>query len=425
MKKLNCKKIIHTIETHRFLVVIIAIYILVSLALIALRQQFWYDELFTMELIKSNWSRALMLMIGDGKPFLYYILTKVWGYLSPDQTFLRSSSIIFGIPFLVFTYKFTKEFMKDKSAYLIMLVLAINPLFLVYSTEFRMYSMLASATIIYIHYFYKAVVLGDSIYSNKLWLARFLLIMTSYIGMFFLLAEIIFQALSLTKSSRNMKTVFLRCIKNCRYEIMFVVTCAILIRLQVLIFPNFSIAWVPKLTFHSLPNSILVLLFGIDPGKSGGASSFLQDYIYHVISYLEIAIYISFAILIYFISKSSKVTSINWMFKLLSATFLLVCLGSLPILPISFYHERYLIGILLSLSIAVLVWMELNYKKVFLSVVTILLLVSSSIISSIFVQKIEFEKPGTDIKDLIDFYYTKEIERCGYSLFERKYNGCI
>lgn len=425
MKKLNYKNIIHTINTHRFLVVITAIYILVSLALIALRQQFWYDELFTLELIKSNWSRALMLMIGDGKPFLYYILTKVWGYLSPDQTFLRSSSIIFGIPFLVFTYKFTKEFMKDKSAYLIMLVLAINPLFLVYSTELRMYSMLASATIIYIHYFYKAVVLGDSIYSNKLWLARFLLVMTSYIGMFFLLAEIIFQALSLTKSSRNMKTVFLGCIKNCRYEIMFVGTCVILILLQVRIFPNFSTAWVPKLTFHSLPNSILVLLFGIDPGKSGGATSLLQDYIYPVILYLEIATYISFAILIYFISKSSKVASINWMFKLLSATFLLVCVGSLPIWPISFYHERYLIGILLSLLIAVLVWLELNYKKVFLSAVTILILVSSSIISSIFVQKIEFEKPGTDIEYLIDFYYTKEIERCGYSLFERKYNGCI
>jgi uncharacterized membrane protein len=145
------------------LILIVFGYFIISYLLIRQRNPLWYDELYTLEIVKSDISRTVLLIVGDGKPPLYYVLvyiySNIFGTLSTDL--LRFSSALLGVPFIIYVYKLCKEFIKHSFIipFIITLLLATNPLFLSYSIEYRGYTMLASAAVVFLYYFYKSVFL--------------------------------------------------------------------------------------------------------------------------------------------------------------------------------------------------------------------------------------------------------------------------
>jgi hypothetical protein len=69
---LNIKK--HLKTEVLILTLIVLTYILVSYLLIRQRFPLWYDELYTQLIAKADIYKTIVLMIGDGKPPLYYLL---------------------------------------------------------------------------------------------------------------------------------------------------------------------------------------------------------------------------------------------------------------------------------------------------------------------------------------------------------------
>lgn len=429
-------KLFQFFKVNKTVILAIFLYCIVSYYLITLRKDFWYDELFTLEVVKSDFQRAFNLMIGDGKPLLYYVLVKLYAILgnSTSVIFLRTSSILLGIPFIIYSYKLIREFIKNNYSVLLLFVLILNPFFLAYSTEFRMYTMLPSATVIYFYYFYKSVICKDSKYSKRFNMSKVLLLLTSYLGIFTLFAELLYKILdkrnfdikAFIPSIVNIKSIF----TNFKKEILFLIISSILIFLQITIFLNFNPSWVAKVSIESFGIYIAKLFLGTDPSIVNRNYPEWISYLLKTGQYnTPIFLGLLFITILFFIliiklyKRNNKV--LQKLFFLPITTLFIIIFISLPIFPLSFFQDRYLIGIFLSLLLTLgLLAYTRNNKTFFILCCTLLITNVFSILA--FATNIyTFQSPSPNDSINIKFYFTEEINRCGVSIFDKYYNNCI
>lgn len=416
------------IQSNLTLILCVCAYIITSCILTSHRQPFWFDELFTLEVVKAELTRFVILVIGDGKPPLYYLFVKFYSLLFNNQgeSFLRFSSVILGIPFIIYAYKFLIEFLSKNKAKLILFVIVLNPLFLVYSSEFRMYSLLASATVVYFYYYYKAIVQKNENYSKKYFFSKIFLISSHYIGLFIIFAAIILQIINQTKwiwlKDINKKKLFqfLANIKSVilklQREIIFFVIIFILIYLQTKLFPNFSIFWVPHFDIYSLPNTFLILLLGLDPGAGGKTVSIYNPVFSNILPIISIVFYLIITTVSIWIIKIKS--SIKPMIILASLSVLIIILNSISINANSFYLERYMIGLLLILELTTLAILALNAKRLFIILITIIIFLNSLFFYNVLNDKV-FVSYDMEAKNSIHHWYTEELDKCGWFYFDK------
>lgn len=114
------------------------------LRLINLNQSLWLDEAITAKVVQKFGFLDIITKFSpnDFHPPLYYLFLKVWtNFFGYSEISLRLPSVIFSLITVVFVYLIAKKFISKKAALLSAFFLTINPLFVYYSQEARMYSM--------------------------------------------------------------------------------------------------------------------------------------------------------------------------------------------------------------------------------------------------------------------------------------------
>jgi uncharacterized membrane protein len=102
----------------------------------------WHDEAFSALLIKYPWSEMIYRIGLDVHPPLYYIVLRLWSFFFTDSLFsLRAFSVIFSLASIPLTYHLVlSTFKNSKAAFWSALLVAVNPFFVYYVTEARMYT---------------------------------------------------------------------------------------------------------------------------------------------------------------------------------------------------------------------------------------------------------------------------------------------
>ncbi len=417
MLKKNTKKI-----EILLLVLIVFGYFIISYLLIRQRNPLWYDELYTLEIVKSDLSRTVLLIVGDGKPPLYYVLVYIYsnlvGTLSTDL--LRFSSALLGVPFIIYVFKLCKEFIKKSFVipFVVTILLATNPLFLSYSIEYRGYTLLASAAVVFLYYFYKSVILKDSKFNSKYLYSKVFLLLTSYVTIFLLAAELLYKVFS-SKVAFSLKRII---VEN-KIDILILGIAGVIIQLQTNIFPNFYAGWVPAIDIKSFFNSVLILFLGTDAGKSGKSYPFnINNNDSNLLVY-AICFYVLIVILVFIFSKVLK-SDIKKLFVLLIINLFIVLGISIEASPIKFYLERYVIGILLSLLLVFLLSVSEISKKLFYIVAILVFAFNSLFVFNILTRNTTFVETDPKSQEYIDYYTNYKLYKCGVNVFEKKRINC-
>ncbi len=123
--------------------IIIILILSLGLRLIGINQSLWLDEAISanvaqmpiLEIIKN-------FSISDFHPPLYYLFLNFWVKIfGSNVVILRLSSVLFSLITIYFVYLIGKKIKDKKTGIWAALLLAVNPLFVYYSQELRMYSM--------------------------------------------------------------------------------------------------------------------------------------------------------------------------------------------------------------------------------------------------------------------------------------------
>lgn len=109
-----------------------------------INQSLWLDEAISVMAVKNHsYSEILTkFIVTDVHPPLYYLFLKFWtSFFGYSEIVVRFPSVVFSLATIGCTYAIGKKLFNTKIAQIASLFLAINPLFIYYSQEARMYAM--------------------------------------------------------------------------------------------------------------------------------------------------------------------------------------------------------------------------------------------------------------------------------------------
>lgn len=110
-----------------------------------MERELWFDEIFTGDLVRQPWPELTRGILNDVHPPLYYWLLKIWTYGFGDRAAaLRVFSVLFGVATIALAYAAFRQWQPKHywPAVIAALVVAIDPFFVNYSQETRMYALL-------------------------------------------------------------------------------------------------------------------------------------------------------------------------------------------------------------------------------------------------------------------------------------------
>jgi uncharacterized membrane protein len=109
----------------------------------------WFDEGFTINLIKFNFFDIAKYTAYDVHPPLYYWTLKIWTFIfGTTELAVRSMSTFFGALALVLIYLMVKDLFNKKAATLALLFSSVSPMLIRYGVEARMYTMVLCVVIL-------------------------------------------------------------------------------------------------------------------------------------------------------------------------------------------------------------------------------------------------------------------------------------
>lgn len=155
------------------------------LRVINLNQSLWLDEATHVILSSKSIYSIIFERIGDFHPPLSYLIFHFWIMLGTSEIWLRLLPVIFGVATVFVTFKIANKLFDKKIAFLSALFLTIAPYHIYYSQEVRMYSLAALLA---------AFSMWSLITYKRIWyiLSSILLVLTHYMGIFLLIAQIIY-----------------------------------------------------------------------------------------------------------------------------------------------------------------------------------------------------------------------------------------
>lgn len=107
------------------------------------RWSVWFDEAYGLFIIRGNYLDIARLTSMDVHPPMYYWALKAWTSVFGvgSEVAVRSLSLVWIMVAMVFIYLLVRRWFGQQSAALTLVLLALTPLLLRYSTEARMYGM--------------------------------------------------------------------------------------------------------------------------------------------------------------------------------------------------------------------------------------------------------------------------------------------
>jgi mannosyltransferase len=103
----------------------------------------WFDEAFGSYLIRFDYLSLTRYTASDVHPPLYYWLLKTWSLVFGNTEFgIRSMSLFFGIISVALAFLLAYRLFGRRAAYVSLVFLSLSPIFIRYSQEARMYTLL-------------------------------------------------------------------------------------------------------------------------------------------------------------------------------------------------------------------------------------------------------------------------------------------
>lgn len=107
------------------------------------KQSFWYDEAFSVYLSRFDLATITARTAADIQPPFYYYLLNVWMTLTGDSEFaVRFLSLFFGVLTIPLMYVTARRLFNSSTALFATLIATISALYLWYSQEARMYTLI-------------------------------------------------------------------------------------------------------------------------------------------------------------------------------------------------------------------------------------------------------------------------------------------
>jgi len=120
------------------------LFLIATLSTISL-PSIWFDEAFGAYLIRFDFFEIAKYTAADVHPPLYYWLLKMWSLLfGNSELALRSMSVMFGALSIILGYLLVKKLFNQKAAMLGVMLMSITPMFVRYSQEARMYTLVVA-----------------------------------------------------------------------------------------------------------------------------------------------------------------------------------------------------------------------------------------------------------------------------------------
>ncbi len=147
---------------------------------IGLKQSVWFDEAYSISLIKQSYSDLISLTSVDAHPPLYYMVLKLWSEaFGMGEAVLRSFSAICGAMAVGVGLALTRRLFGLKAMVLATPLLVLSPYLLRYGFEIRMYAMASLIGIAATYVLIKALAVTNH---KKLWWIVYALLVA--IGMY-------------------------------------------------------------------------------------------------------------------------------------------------------------------------------------------------------------------------------------------------
>lgn len=237
-----------------------------------MQREYWYDESFTGVTVRQPLAQMMDIIVHDVHPPMYYWLLKGWTVVAGSTPLaLRMFSVMFGVALIVLAYVAVRRWTKTSQwpAVAAALVLAINPFFVNYSQEARMYALLAFFLLL------AALLLTISWQSKQVsvrlayGLVLLVIVLTHYLGALFALALVFTDFCHRALTMRGVATrSHLRWL-GAAYLVPLLGGIAWLPFMRLQAQAHSSLGWVPNVTFEHIPVALHVFLFGAPVGVPG------------------------------------------------------------------------------------------------------------------------------------------------------------
>jgi uncharacterized membrane protein len=336
-------------------IILILIIGLFMRARIILRDDLWYDEAFTGNLMRVNLNEFWSILSADPHPPLYYLLVKGWTWiLGVSDLSLRSFSLIFGLLTILVVYYLVKELYKKETAAVASFLVAVNPFLTDYSVEARSYGLYGFLMVLAVYLLVK---------KRFNWLAAVLplLILTHYFSLLFLPGILIYYILLNRRVKEKWWAHVLRVVP---------VLAAIGLVLSMVGakgLEELDLKWIREGVLTNIPRSITSYSYGIK-ARLGGEDeinnvNFLFDE--HLLGAGVFAVYVLGVVLVILKNKDDFIALRKFLF-LLFMTFvpMLLVIGFSWYSGRSLYVERYLLpsAIFFLISLALILTDLLSFE---------------------------------------------------------------
>lgn len=327
-------------------------------------REFWYDEAFTGIIVGESWGKMFQLLKADVHPPLYYIFLKIWSYIAGANTIgLRSFSLIVNIINVWCILIFLKKHFSEKELpYIITFLIAINPSFLLYATEARMYALLSLFYFLAFYFFWQAIQSQNKYYPWVLFTIFYTLsLYTHYISFIGIVPFFIFVFMTKNRLSNAIKLFISFSISLLCYIPWFPIL------FQQMSANNNGLLWLPFPDFSAFIKTFSIMIIGAKPATSG-VSQINDFYFLHwpiFMTYVLAAIFAAAAAYAMYAYKKYFSQIILFIFACapIFFTFILVHLKHFSI-----YHDRYFFIFIPFFLIFVFSLFYLLNKKIFYTI---------------------------------------------------------
>lgn len=314
-----------------------------------MHRDFWYDEAFTGVTIRQTWGQMMNIIVHDVHPPLYYILLKLWTIIVTSSPLaIRSFSVILSVGTIGLVFIALRQWCPKSPLPAIFgsLVIAINPFFVNYGQEARMYALFAFLLAL------AAILLTKSWTSTPknsirirvaFSLTLLAILLTHYLGFVFALALIIIDFIHYYRQqpSKFKLTKITWLVSG--YLAPFLGGLAWLPSYHAQTSGHTSLGWVPNITFDHLPTALHIFLFGAPVGVAGVPPALGYRVEWLSVPSVSIILVILLTTLVVTITLRKK-WDVNLAFVGFLSGFPLLATLALQLIHVQLFVERFLTG---------------------------------------------------------------------------------
>lgn len=327
-------------KNEKFFAIAIIVFLFIATRMYwVFSKEFWYDEAFTGIIIRQSWSKMFSFINQDVHPPLYYIILKLWTHATGVNDYgMRSFSVFCNALNILAIYIFLKKFYPKKFLpYVLTLVIAIHPLFILYSTEARMYAMLSLLYFLAFYFFWQAMQDSKKIAPWLFFILFYTLsIYTHYIAFFGIIPFFLYIVSARNRAANTFKLYASSIISF----LLFSPWLPIFLQ-QKNSNPN-GLLWLSLPNIASLVNTSAIIAFGSRPATMGIAkvNEFrlleLPEWTMYAVAFI---IFLIFAVFLYNYKKNKQLL----IFFFFSHIPILLIFAIAKIQHLSIYHDRFFV----------------------------------------------------------------------------------